>query len=108
MRIAAEFQGYVEELTASHRRDDVLLLERSWIDACELYSRVLRVPVEGATSTEDLKPIVPWLQMAEVVAYDLAGSKYLLDEGFLVQSPAMLRPAMELGATLAILVWREV
>ena len=28
-----------------------------------------------------------------------------MDEGFLVQAPAMLRPAMELGATLTVLAW---
>lgn len=104
MLVAREFQLYVKEVTKSQGREDLHFVEHSWADFCELYSRILQTPF-GEPGMIQHKCLAYWRQIAEVVAYDLSSSKHLLDDGFLVQSPAMLRPAMEFGANLTVLAW---
>jgi hypothetical protein len=107
MQIARWFSAYLKDLSQQHGRDDLALVERSWDELGELYSRVLNqvAPVLSFAADRQAKPLTQWRQVAEVVAYDLAASKRLLDEGFLLQAPAMLRVAMETGCSLTTLTW---
>lgn len=107
MQIAQWFSAYLKNLSQQHGRDDLALVERSWDEFAELYSRVVKqvAPVLSLAADRQAKPLERWRQVAEVVAYDLVASKRLLDEGFLVQAPAMLRVAMETGCSLTILAW---
>ncbi|MBI1816054.1 MAG: hypothetical protein HYR72_13830 [Deltaproteobacteria bacterium] len=107
MQIAQQFSSYLKEIAQGHGREDLALVERSWDEFAALYSRVVAQVerVLSFASDRQAKPLAQWRRVAEVVAYDLAASKRLLDEGFRVQAPAMLRVAMETGCTLTILGW---
>jgi len=107
MKITQQFSAYVREVAQDQGREDLTLVERSWDQFAALYSRILEqvAPVLSLDPERRARPLAQWCQIAEVVAYDIAASKRLLDEGFLVQAPAMLRVAMELGATLTVLAW---
>lgn len=108
MHFAKDIQVFLKELMAEHERPDLELLERSWRSFSGLYSRVLRSAFSGRRTTDGVcldGSFILWRGLGEVAAYDLLSAKHLLDEGFFVQSPAILRVAMEFGATMSILTW---
>jgi len=108
MIVAKEFQAHLANIYSKNDREDFLFLEENWKLYSDTYSRILTkgsIILETSGKKQNLKKhFVHFLQIGEIIAYDLLCSKQLLDKGFLTQSAAISRPSMETGLILSILI----